>query len=72
MKTAVREQVNAMTGAVTQALAELLKTIRPRLRTRDGGQTCKDRHLPGKDFDATKLEPAVAKGIAGRPGPRRT
>ena len=71
MKTAVREQVNAMDGAAYfRLLAELLKTNPP--PAEDAPMVAKLARIgivPGQDFDATKLEPAVAKGIAGAPRP---
>jgi hypothetical protein len=66
MKTAVREQVNAMDGAAYFKLfAELLKTNPP--ATEDAPMVAKLAKIgvvPGQDFDAAKLEPAIAKGIA--------
>jgi hypothetical protein len=66
MKTAVREQVNAMDGAAYFKLfAELLKANPP--ATEDAPMVAKLAKIgvvPGQDFDAAKLEPAVAKGIA--------
>jgi len=66
MKTAVRDQVNAMDGAAYFKLfAELLKTNPP--ATEDAPTVAKLAKIgivPGQDFDAAKLEPAIAKGIA--------
>ena len=71
MKTAVREQVNAMDAAAYFKLfAELLKTNPP--TAEDAPMVAKLAKIgvvPGQDFDAGKLEPAVAKGIAGAPKP---
>jgi hypothetical protein len=71
MKTAVREQVNAMDAAAYFKLfAELLKTNPP--GAEDAPMVAKLAKIgivPGQDFDAAKLEPAVANGIAGAPKP---
>jgi hypothetical protein len=71
MKTAVREQVNVLDGAAYFKLfAELLKTNPP--AAEDAPMVAKLAKIgivPGQDFDATKVEPAVAKGIAGAPKP---
>jgi hypothetical protein len=71
MKTAVREQVNAMDGAAYFKLfAELLKTNPP--TGEDAPMVAKLAKIgvvPGQDFNAGKLEPAVAKGIASAPKP---
>ena len=71
MKTAVREQVNALDAAAYFKLfAELLKTNpasaedAPML-----AKLAKIGIVPGQDFDAAKLDPAVAKGLAGAPKP---
>ena len=67
MQTAVRDQVNAMDGAAYfKLLAELAKTNPP--AAEDAPMVAKLAKIgivPGQDFDATKLEPAVARGIAG-------
>src|SRR5262249_35628528 len=69
MKTAPRDQVNAMDGATYFKLfAQLLKTNPP--SAEDAPMVAKLATLgivPGQDFDATKLDPAVAKGIAAAP-----
>jgi len=66
-----REQVNAMDGAAYFKLfAELLKTNPP--AADDAPMVAKLAKLgivPGQDFDATKLDAAVAKGIAAAPKP---
>jgi hypothetical protein len=71
MKTAVREQVNAMDGAsYFKFFAELLKTNPP--NADDAPMVAKLAKIgivPGQDFDATKLDPAVAAGIAKAPKP---
>jgi hypothetical protein len=71
MKTAVRGQVNALDGAAYFKLfAELLKTNPP--TAEDAPMVAKLAKIgivPGQDFDAAKLEPAVGKGIAGAPKP---
>jgi hypothetical protein len=71
MKTAPREQVNAMDGAAYFKLfAELMKTNPP--SAEDAPMVAKLAKIgivPGQDFDASKLEPAVAKGIADAPKP---
>ena len=70
-KTAVREQVNALDGAAYFKLfAELLKTNPP--AAADAPMVAKLATLgivPGQDFDASKLDPAAAKGIAEAPKP---
>jgi hypothetical protein len=69
MKTAPRDQVNAMDGAAYFKLfAELLKTNPP--SKEDAAMVAKLARIgivPGQDFDASKLDPAVAKGIAATP-----
>ncbi|MFN7777573.1 MAG: DUF1254 domain-containing protein [Betaproteobacteria bacterium] len=71
MKTAVREQVNALDGtAYFKLVAELLKANPP--AAEDAPMVAKLAKIgivPGQDFDAAKLEPAVAKGIAAAPKP---
>ena len=71
MKTAVREQVNAMDGAAYFKLfADLLKANAP--AAEDAPMVAKLAKIgivPGQDFDAAKLDPAVGKGIAGAPKP---
>ena len=71
MKTAVREQVNALDGAAYFKLfAELLKTNPP--AAEDAPMVAKLAKLgivPGQSFDASKLDPAVAKGIGEAPKP---
>jgi hypothetical protein len=71
MKAAPRDQVNAMDGATYFKLfAELLKTNPP--AADDAPMVAKLAKIgivPGQDFDASKLEPAVAKGVAAAPKP---
>ena len=71
MKTAVRDQVNALDAAAYfKLLAELLKTNPP--AAEDAPMVAKLAKLgivPGQDFDAAKLDPAVAKGMARAPKP---
>ena len=66
-----REQVNAMDAAAYFKLfAELLKTNPP--APEDAPMVAKLAKIgivPGQDFDITKLEPAMAKGIAAAPKP---
>jgi hypothetical protein len=66
---APRDQVNAMDGATYFKLfAELLKTNPP--WAEDAPMVAKLAKIgivPGQDFDASKLEPDVAKGIADAP-----
>ena len=68
---APREQVNAMDAATYFKLfAELLKTNPP--AAADAPMVAKLAKIgivPGQDFDASKLEPAVAKGVAAAPKP---
>jgi hypothetical protein len=69
MKTAVREQVNKMdAGAYFKLLAALMKDNPP--ADADApmvADLAKIGVVPGKDFDLAKLDPAVAKGLAGVP-----
>ena len=71
MKTAVREQVNALDAAAYfKRFAELLKTNPP--IAEDASMVAKLAKLgivPGQDFDAAKLDPAVSKGMARAPKP---
>jgi hypothetical protein len=70
-KTGVRDQLNAMDGAsYFKLFAQLLKTNPP---TADDApmvaKLAKIGIVPGQDFDASKLEPSVATGIAKTPKP---
>ena len=71
MKTAVRDQVNALDAAsYFKLFAQLLKANPP--TAEDAPMVAKLAKIgivPGQDFDASKLEPAVAKGLAGVPKP---
>jgi len=71
MKTAVRDQVHALDAAAYfKRFAELLKTNPP--AAEDAPVVAKLAKLgivPGQDFDAAKLDPAVAKGMARAPKP---
>jgi hypothetical protein len=71
MKTAVRTQVEKLDGAAYfKLLAELLKTNPP--APDDAplvAKLAKIGIVPGQDFDIAKVDPAVAKGIAGAPKP---
>ncbi len=71
MKTAVRAQVNALDAAsYFKLFAELLKTNPP--AAEDAPMVAKLARIgivPGQDFDASKLDPAMAKGLAGAPKP---
>jgi hypothetical protein len=71
MKTGVRDQINAMDAASYFALfAQLLKTNPPTAEDAPMVATlAKIGIVPGQDFDASKLDPAVAKGLAGVPKP---
>jgi len=66
-----RDQVNAMDGATYFKLfAELLRTNPP--AADDASMVVKLAKIgiaPGQDFEASKLEPAAAKGIADAPKP---
>jgi hypothetical protein len=71
MKTAPREQVNALSGAqYFKLFAELLKSNPP--TAADAPMVAKLAKIgivPGQDFDASKLDAGVAKGIAAAPKP---
>jgi hypothetical protein len=66
MKTAPREQINALDGAAFfTRFAQLLKLNPPApADTAMVAKLAKIGIVPGQDFDASKLDPAVAKGIA--------
>ena len=68
-KTAVRDQVNAMDAASYFGLfAQLLKTNPPAADDAPMVATlAKIGIVPGQDFDASKLDPAVAKGMVDVP-----
>jgi hypothetical protein len=71
MKASPRGQVNAMDGAsYFKLFAELLKTNPP--APDDAPMVAKLAKIgivPGQDFDASKLDPAVADAIAAAPKP---
>lgn len=71
MKTAVREQVNALDSAsYFKLFAELLKTNPP--NAEDAAAVAKFAKIgivPGQDFDPAKLDPAIMKGVAAAPKP---
>ena len=71
MKTPLREQVNAMDAAAYfKLLAELLKTNPP--AKEDGPiveKLAKLGIVPGKDFDLSKTDQAVAKALQAAPKP---
>ena len=71
MKTAPRDQVNALSGADYFKLAAQLMKANPPAAD-DAPMVAKLAKLgivPGQDFDASKLEPAVLKGINDAPKP---
>ena len=71
MKTSIRDQVNAMDAAsYFKLFAQLLKSNPP--TAEDAPMVAKLAKIgivPGQDFDASKLDPAVAKGLAAAPKP---
>ena len=69
MKTAVREQVNALDGvAYFTLLAQLMKTNPPAAADAPMVEKlAKIGIVPGKDFDASGLDPAVVAGIDAAP-----
>ena len=71
MKTAIRDQVDAMDAAsYFKLFAQLLKTSPPVAQDAPMVATlAKIGIVPGQDFDASKLDPAVAKGLASVPKP---
>ena len=71
MKTAIRDQVNAMDAAsYFKLFAQLLKTNPPLAEDAPMvARLAKIGIVPGQDFDASTLDPAVAKGLAGSPKP---
>src|SRR5215475_10617146 len=74
MNAAPRDRVNALDAAsYFKRFAELLKTNPP--AADDAPMVAKLTKLgivPGQDFDASKLDPAVAKGIAAAPKPAQS
>lgn len=71
MKTAVRSQVDALDAAAYfELFADLLKTNPPAAADAPMlAKLAKIGIVPGQDFDASTLEPAVAKGLAKAPKP---
>jgi hypothetical protein len=69
MKKAVRDQVDALDAkAYFGLLASLMKANPPAAADAPMVATlAKIGVVPGQDFDATKLDPAVAKGMEGAP-----
>ena len=69
MKTAVREQVNALDGvAYFTLLADLMKTNPPAAAdTPMIAKLAKIGVVPGQSFDASKLDPAIVDGINAAP-----
>src|SRR5262245_31384108 len=71
MKAGVRDQVNALDGvAFFTLLAQLLKANPP--AAADAPMVAKLAQIgiaPGKDFDSSKLDPAVVDGINAAPKP---
>jgi hypothetical protein len=69
MKTAVRDQVNRLDAAAYfKLLAALMRDNPP--AAEDAPMVAKMAKIgivPGQDFDAGKLDPAVAKGLQGAP-----
>jgi hypothetical protein len=70
-KTPVREQVNKLSATeYFTLLAKLMKDNPPAKEDAPIIETmAKIGIVPGKDFDASKLDPAVAKAIQGVPAP---
>jgi hypothetical protein len=69
MKSAVRKQVEAMdAGSYFALFAQLLKTNPPTADDAPMVATlAKIGIVPGHDFDAAKVDPAIAKGLADAP-----
>jgi hypothetical protein len=69
MKTAVRQQVNAMSaGDYFKLLATLMKDNPPAQEDAPlVAKLAKVGIVPGQDFDISKLDPEVAKGLQGVP-----
>jgi hypothetical protein len=69
MKTPIRDQVDKMdAGAYFKLMAALMKDNPP--APEDAPMIAKMAKIglvPGEDFDISKLDPAVAKGLAGAP-----
>jgi hypothetical protein len=71
MKKAVRDQVDALAGKeYFGMLAALMKANPPAAEDAPMvARLAKIGVVPGQEFDASKLDPAVAKGIEGAPKP---
>ena len=71
MKTSVRDQVNALDGvAYFTLLAQLMKSNPPAAADAPMlAKLAKIGIVPGSDFDAAKLDPAVVDGINAAPKP---
>jgi hypothetical protein len=71
MKKEVRDQVNALESTTYfKLLAELMKANPPAAADAPiVAKLAKIGIVPGQDFDASKLDPAVAKGVAAAPKP---
>jgi hypothetical protein len=71
MKKEVRDQVNALESTTYfKLLAELMKANPPAAADAPiVAKLAKVGIVPGQDFDASKLDPAVAKGVAAAPKP---
>ena len=69
MKTPVRDQVNGMDAATYfNTLAKLMKDNPPaKAYAPMVKKLAKIGIVPGKEFDISKLDPAVAKGLKGVP-----
>jgi hypothetical protein len=69
MKTAVRDQVDKLdAGAYFKLLAELMKDNPPAKEDNPIiARMAKIGLVPGKEFDISKLDPAVGKGLTGAP-----
>jgi len=69
MKTAVRAQVNALdAGVYFELFAQLLKSNPPTAEDAPMVATlAKIGIVPGQDFDASRIDPAIAKGLADVP-----
>ena len=70
-KKSVRDQVNDLdANSFFKLFAELLKTNPPTVEDAPMvAKLAKIGIVPGQDFDASKLDPAVAKGLADAPKP---
>ena len=71
MKTAVREQVNALDARRLLQAARRADEDQSagRGRCADGGEAREDRHRAGQDFDRGEARPGRREGLAGAPKP---